>query len=194
MLRKLADQQPIEPKQGDQEVWEDIKSGSRLAFSYLYDTYVDRLYAYGMKICPDQELVEDCIHDLFINIWKYRKNISIRSSLKVYLAISLKRAILNKVKERTKTVSLGESESHNFDVSPNIEDRLVQDQSIKEEKQKLQVGLSSLTKRQKEIVHLKFYDNFDYEEISEIMGLSVESTYNLVSKAISTLKNYFSFR
>ncbi len=50
-------------------------------------------------------------------------------------------------------------------------------------------SFESLTKRQKEALFLRYYENFTYEQIAEAMQLELKSVYNLVSKAIDTLRN-----
>ncbi len=172
----------------EQELWEDVRSGNKLAFAWLYDHYVNNLYYYGLRICQDTDIVEDCIHDLFVDLWKYKANITIKTTIRLYLTISLKRSIVNKAREKNKMITFEEDEGQQLDHAPNIEEKWIQHQFALESKQRLHHSIEQLTNRQKEVIHLRFFDNYDYEEISEIMGLSVESAYNLVSKAIATLK------
>jgi RNA polymerase sigma factor (sigma-70 family) len=46
-----------------------------------------------------------------------------------------------------------------------------------------------LTKRQQEAIYLKFYSNLSYKEVAAIMSISVDSIYNLISKAIDSLQH-----
>ncbi|MBV6647284.1 MAG: sigma-70 family RNA polymerase sigma factor [Cyclobacteriaceae bacterium] len=188
MLAKLVREEVKSKVSNEQELWEDVKSGSKVAYSYLYDSYVDKLYSYGLKIYYDSDVIEDCIHDLFVNVWKYKEKISIKSSLQFYLFISLRRSILNRVKEIRKSSPIEDKESFLSLSSSSVEDEIIAKQMVLEKKQRLQQCINELTKRQKEVIHLRFFENYDYDEISEIMGLSVESAYNLVSKAITNLK------
>ncbi len=43
-----------------------------------------------------------------------------------------------------------------------------------------------MSPRQREIIHLRYYEEMEYDEIAVIMQLSVSSTYKLVYKAIDT--------
>ena len=188
MFSPLKYQHPGHEITDEQEFWEDIKSGNKLAFGYLYDHYVNGLYYYGIRICQDPEIVEDCIHDLFVDIWKYKANITIKTTIRLYLAVSLKRSVINKAREKNKMISFEDDEGHKQEHAPTIEEKWIKKQFAIENKRQLHRCIEQLTNRQKEVIHLRFFDNYDYAEISQIMGVSVESAYNLVSKAIATLK------
>jgi DNA-directed RNA polymerase specialized sigma24 family protein len=45
-----------------------------------------------------------------------------------------------------------------------------------------------LTKRQRQAVHLKFFENLKNEEIAERMSIGTEAVYNLISKSLVVLR------
>ncbi len=47
----------------------------------------------------------------------------------------------------------------------------------------------TLTKRQREAIFLKFYNDLSYSDIASIMDLQVDSVYNVISKAIESLRH-----
>ena len=60
---------------------------------------------------------------------------------------------------------------------------------ISEQKSKmLLLALNELTPRQKEAIYLRFTKELDYTPIAGIMDISVEACRNLISKAISILR------
>lgn len=52
--------------------------------------------------------------------------------------------------------------------------------------------MASLTARQREAVFLKFHENLSYEEIAEVMDISVKATYKLMAIALSELRDNLS--
>ena len=68
----------------------------------LYDIYVDELFAYGMQFSSDKSQVMDAIHDLFLNLYKYRKTIAVTDNVTYYLFRSLKNNIL-KIENKSRT-------------------------------------------------------------------------------------------
>lgn len=68
------------------------------------------------------------------------------------------------------------------------EDQLISEQLTQDQRYLVSRAVDSLTKRQKEAIHLKFYSNLSYDEIAGLMKISTDSIYNLISKAINTLQ------
>lgn len=80
----------------DPEIWEALKRGSREAFTHLHQTYYSNLYNYGLRMAADEALVENCLQDMFITLWRIRESLGAVASIKSYLLASLRRAILKK--------------------------------------------------------------------------------------------------
>lgn len=168
-------------------LWNDVKAGDREAFALLYDRYVNFLFGYGKTLCPSDFLVEDSIHDVFVDLWKYRKNLSIDRSMKSYMFMCMRRKILSKIKEGKNFLN-EDSAYLTLDYVESYQDTLIARQASTERKTRLDSMVSVLPKRQREAVYLKFYKNLSGKEISEVMNISVEVVYNLVSKALSRLR------
>jgi DNA-directed RNA polymerase specialized sigma24 family protein len=66
-------------KERTRELVNEFCAGNDHAFAELYDLYVQMLFNYGMKITQDQELLKDCIHDVFVKIYNKRAEKSVIS-------------------------------------------------------------------------------------------------------------------
>jgi RNA polymerase sigma factor (sigma-70 family) len=53
---------------------------------------------------------------------------------------------------------------------------------------KMRQALAGLSRRQQEVIYLRFYVEADIEEIAEIMSLNRQSVYNLLHDALKKLK------
>ena len=51
--------------------------------------------------------------------------------------------------------------------------------------------LDTLTPRQQEIIYLRYVQEYDYEQIAELLQISVHGCRKLVSKAILSLREKF---
>lgn len=49
-------------------------------------------------------------------------------------------------------------------------------------------ALAQLSNRQKEIIYLKFYQELNYDEVSEIMNINYQAARNLLYQSIKSLK------
>lgn len=170
-------------------LWDKIREGDQKVFRQVFDQYVNLLYKYGYKFCQDAELVEDCIQDLFMRIWEKRGSLGSTDSIKFYLMAAVKRAIYRKVQKKS-TLELTNQHEERFDfkLSFSIEDEIILQESGDINKQKLLETLDTLSKRQKEIIYLRFYAGLSYEEVGEVMNISYQSVRNLQSTALKKMK------
>ena len=52
----------------EENLWLLCLKGDRQAFKEMYCRFYSLLYHYGLKLVSDEELVKDCIQDIFIKI------------------------------------------------------------------------------------------------------------------------------
>jgi RNA polymerase sigma factor (sigma-70 family) len=144
-----------------------------------------------MAVQADRSLIKDCIQELFIDLWKYRKSLKDTDHVKVYLCKSLSNRIFRELhleKRQREQNPLEVYES--LYGSENQQIRAEGDPSD-EQTRKLQNALGSLPDRQREIIQLVFFDKLSSKEISKKMGIAVQSVYTLTWKAITKLKQSF---
>lgn len=110
------------------------------------------------------------------------------NSGKAYLMVSLRRRIFDKgSKIDSLTVGLAEIEENKV-TDPDHETRWIESQESESQNQKLVSALERLSDRQREIIHMKFYQQLDYDEIGRIMDLNYQSARNLVNRALTALR------
>ncbi len=172
----------------DQVLWQSIKKGNQLAFSSLYRKYVNSLYNYGMHIQANHEDVKDTIQELFINIWSRRESMAEVIKVKYYIFKSFRNLYFQRInKEKNFTQKFEFPEFAELKVD-SYEQELVDIQSKQVQSTRLQFAIGELTKRQKEAVILRFYNELSFQEVGSLMGISIDSVHNLLSKSIATLR------
>lgn len=167
----------------DYFLWERLKKGDTSAFNELYGKYVDILFSFGMVYSGDKEYVKDCIHDLFFELFKYRKNLSETNSIRNYLFKSLKRKVRSKQKGRLQLIYTAESLEWNDCSGGDGED-----DPLQEDIQKLAKSIQQLPERQQEALNLRFILELPYSEVASIMDISLESVRTLVYRSVKTLR------
>ncbi len=174
----------------DQVLWDEFREGCEGAFAMMYQrTFMD-LYRYGLKISPQKEVVKDCIHDLYVDLWNKREQLKPVDSIKGYLLIALKRKLINYFNRSKKISPQGIFfEDQDIPISISREREIINHQSVKEQKDRILAALDMLTKRQRKALQLKFYHNCTNQEIANKLSLDINSTYNLVSRAVKRLRN-----
>ncbi|GJM64478.1 hypothetical protein PEDI_50300 [Persicobacter diffluens] len=134
-------------------------------------------------------MVEDAIHDLFLDLWKYKEKLSDTTSVQFYLFRSLRRKIVknDQLADRKKIFDYDLSLDQAFE-SLNVQEKIIADESRDEHIQSLKSEMNGLSARQYEALILKFYNNFSYEEIAQVMEVNEQSARNLVTRGLDKLK------
>jgi hypothetical protein len=81
-------------------IWQQYQLGDPEAFSRLYGEYVQVLYAQGLRMTPDAGLVKDCIHDLFVELWRNRRGVPHPDSVSRYLTEALRASLAAKMQSK----------------------------------------------------------------------------------------------
>lgn len=173
----------------DSILWKKVKLGDLDAFNLLYDQYIDILYSFGIQYTTDTNYVKDCIHDLFLDIYKYRKKLSDVDNVKFYLFKSLKRKINKKYKSKLILFASDERKEEIASLSQSIEESIIQEENSSEVATKVSAAFTCLSKKQRRGVSLKFYEEKSYEEIAVILGISIESVRTLIYRAVKKMRN-----
>jgi len=170
----------------DAELWVRFKSGDKSAFKAIYYKYYMTLYRYGLKTSLDADLAEDTLQDLFLKLWKNRSTVGEVASVKSYLYRAYIRTVLDALKKARRTYSAADLNIEQTDKS--IEENMIIDQSVNETNQNLYQALKHLTKRQKQIVVLHYFEGLSYKQIEEILPLKYQAIRNCVHEAIKVLR------
>lgn len=177
----------------DSIIWTKFKKGDYAIFSHIYQQYVQLLYGYGKQVTSDTDLIEDSIQDLFIYLWEKREHLGDTQHIKYYLYKSLRRLLVAKLNAHQKQLS--SQYEHLYiqeDKTASFEQFLIENEIDDETCQNLKQAVQNLTKRQREAIYLRFYENLSFKEVSEVMALNLKSTYNLISKALEMLRKNLS--
>ena len=169
-------------------LWEGFKKGSRSAFEEIYRTNAPFLVDYGVKICNNVSLVEDSIQDLFIELWKSRKNLSSTTSIKFYLFKALRYKIYRALQEKKLKASEPVEEYLYRFKHASHEDVCIEMEVQSEQMKHLRDTLEKLPERQREAIILRYFHSFSNEEIANLMGVNYHSACKLLYAGLGNLK------
>lgn len=182
------------------EIWSQFKRGDEKAFAHLYEAYFYLLYNYGTRFTADKELVKDSIHDLFMNLRKYRSTLNAFENhinkasdpVKFYLYKSFRRILTKKLSgQEIGLLAAKIPDNYHFDVMISCEESLVLEETRKTRIEQLNKSLKKLPPRQKEAIYLRFYEGYSFEQIAGLMGSNnIKSTRGLIYKALDNLRKY----
>lgn len=179
----------------EKDLWKRIVAGESQAYTQLYNTYADVLYAYGMKIHANEELVAEAIQLLFIKIFSRRAFLSQPKSMKAYLLTSVKRIILSQLEgQSSRVISLDDpdkgswDEHYTFDLEIDPQSLMIRGEDDKQRLETLQQALRKLTRQQREILYLRYYKNMSGEEVAQVIGTNSQVVRNMTYRIIKKLR------
>jgi RNA polymerase sigma-70 factor (ECF subfamily) len=170
----------------DSEIWNQFREGNRAAFAALYEQTSDRLYRYGMKFTNDEELVKDCVHDLFLKIHQSRAELPDVENSAFYLFKLLKNMLVDAIRHQEKMVYISPQELPFH--AEFVYDHTNQDDADDEIKERFEQVVGLLSDRQKEAIYLRYQADMSYEEIAQMLGINYQSARNLIHRSIEKIK------
>jgi len=176
------------------QIWVDFKAGDQKAFETIYNTFVDRLFAYGSKITDDDDLVKDAIQDLFIDLYHYSVDLKKPESLEFYLIKSLNRIIISAINKNKRLNTMQESDDVRFDLKFDFEEEFFQKESTAVAEKSVREILKSLDAQKRELLFLKFHIGLKNREIAEILNISQETVKKQLYRLLVQLRTKYGSR
>jgi RNA polymerase sigma factor (sigma-70 family) len=171
-------------------LWLRLKSGDREAFAALYRMHSIPLIAYGLRLCPDRDILKDQIQELFVELWNSRENLSPTDSVKFYLFRALRNKLIRQEKNHHSHNAIIKwvADRNGTLLDQPVESAIVEKEIHESHVAVLKEALKELTLRQQEVIQLRFYQGFSNQEIADLMDMNYQSVSNLLYKALSRLK------
>ncbi|MBB3836366.1 RNA polymerase sigma factor (sigma-70 family) [Runella defluvii] len=170
------------------QLWKGFLNADQKAFEGLFKKYYRPLYLYGYKIVRNTQLLDDCIQDLFFELWTSKERLGEVTSVKGYLFKALKFKLTRELRKENRFDAIEEEPNEWFEISH--ESWLIEQQTDHEQKERLTHLISQLTKRQQEALYLRFFSQLNYDEIAEVMKLTYQAVVNLIYKSVKFLREH----
>jgi RNA polymerase sigma factor (sigma-70 family) len=170
----------------DQELMRIVQAGDVSPASEIYDRYSGRIYNFTLRFLKNSEAAEDATQEVFVKMMKHANQFHGDAKLSTWLfsiAANWCRDYLRKSDNKPK-----ESDDVLVNLPTPVE--LGPDRSLerREDEQRVQRALSTLTPEQREAILLSRYQGLSYAEIAQIAGCSEGAVKTRVFRAMETLK------
>jgi RNA polymerase sigma factor (sigma-70 family) len=173
----------------DRHYWDRMRAGDKQALFELYNNMYFHLIRFGLKLNADDELVKDCVNQIFLNLWDKRSRLNTVDNVKAYLMTSLKRCMLDQLAyDDRMAMAVNKMGAEEEWEELSYEEMMIRLQQDDELKDKLRLAIKQLTPRQMELIQLKFFEGLSYEQIAEKTSQTVKTAYNTIYDAIKMLK------
>lgn len=166
-------------------VGERIANDDQLAYRQLFIQFYNKLSRFVMGFTKNKELTDEIVSDVFINIWRRRKNIEEIKNLKLYLYVSAKNITFNYLKKlhRENLADLDAVEIEPEDPFADPGAAMI----TREMNLKLKAAINDLPPRCKLIFTLVKEDGLTYKQTAQLLGLSESTVENQLSIALKKI-------
>lgn len=173
----------------DNTLWNDLKIGDEKSFSLLFERHYSDLVSYGNSLSPYAEKVQDCVQDVFTDIWLYRNSLQGSVVVKAYLLSSVRKRIARLYERDHIFRKTASTDAVEFLLEFAVDTELLDDDyATKEKVIHLNKLLNELPLRQKEALYLRYHQGLSVEQIAEMLDINYQSANNLLHRALLTLR------
>jgi RNA polymerase sigma-70 factor (ECF subfamily) len=172
----------------DEATWAKIKSGDRIAFRSLFDECYSPLCLYANSVINNVELSQDLVSDCFVRIWEKRETIQIRSSVKHYLLHSVRNAVYSYLRSPENRKEDMKDIIEKLENTPAEEYDLEKEETISHIKNLIY----ELPEQRRKILELAAFYGKTYQEIAEMLDISVNTVNTQMSRAYRFLRDNLS--
>jgi RNA polymerase sigma-70 factor (family 1) len=171
-----------------------IANDDQLAYRQLFIQFYAKLSRFVMGFTRNKELTDEIVSDVFINIWRRRKNLEEIQNLKLYLYVSAKNITFNYLKklhrENLADIDMVEIEPVDPFADPGVA------MITREMNQKLRAAINDLPPRCKLIFTLVKEDGLTYKQTAQLLNISESTVENQISIALKKISGAikYSFR
>lgn len=171
---------------------EKINQEDPMAFKELFDRFWFKIYKMALNKLPREEDASDITQEVFFVIWKNRLHLRIQISLESYLTSMLKHKIYDFYAKRDRLPILIPMEEE--DVYWNYSFQLQDNLDFSEVNRLVNTVIDQMPDRMKEIFILSRFENMSALEISDRLGISIQTVRNQISFAIKRFDKVFNNR
>ena len=165
-----------------------LKNGDILAFEQLYHNYKVRLYHNILKLIQTDEIAEELLQDLFVKIWIGRGNLDPDKSFKAYLFKIAENLVYDFFRKAATNKKL---ENHLIATGSINSNELEQQIYFKESTRVFNNAIEKLPPRRKQIYILCKVEGKSYEEVSNLLGISISTINEHIVKASRLVRKLF---
>lgn len=150
----------------------------------IYERHSDELFRYSYRLVGDRDLAEDCVSEIFSRFLRtIREGQGPRENLRAYLFRMAHNWITDYYRRHPLPHLPLEEEFH-----AGIESNPSQVVAREMDSQRMRAALLRLPPEQRQVVELRFLEDWSHEEVAASLGKTVEATRAMQHRALEALR------
>lgn len=175
----------------EDRLWvENIRNGKDEYFELLFRKYYMPLTRFAWRYVGSEAIAEEMTQDLFTILWENRRSREMPGSVKSYLYKSIRNLSLNHIKHQDVRKKYDKQWGEN-DEYDEIE--FYDNAHVQQVRRTIKKAVEELPDRSKMTYKLHRYDGLTYEEIAEVMEVSVKTVESQMTRTLKQLRARLSY-
>jgi RNA polymerase sigma-70 factor, ECF subfamily len=174
-----------------------VREDDPAAFAELVSHYQHRLVGIMHHLVGNAEEAEDLAQEVFLRVYRNRKKYSPQAKFSTWLFTIANNLALNALRNRGRKPIVPFEATESGPLGARPEEQLAKDVGPTpsyglrqaELADRIRAALDTLNERQKMAVILNKFEDMNYAEIAEIMGLTTKAVKSLLSRARARLRD-----
>ncbi|WP_257669924.1 RNA polymerase sigma factor [Parapedobacter tibetensis] len=172
----------------EKELLQRFRRGDYAAFDQLYDTYKRPLAKVLLRFLKSSELADEALQDLFMKLWENKSKIDPEKSIKAYLFRMAENLVVDFFRRAARDKQM---RAHFMVTSTEIYSHIEAGLFSKERKEQLYRAIDQLSPQRRKVFVLCKLESKSYEEVSQLLKISVSAVNDHIKKSNLFLKKYF---
>lgn len=154
-------------------------------FSEMLSPYKDKMFRYAYNIVGSRFAAEDVVQEAMIKIWKRREQFVEIENKEAWCVTVTRNLAIDKLRAEKKKRANDITEYHHIsDAAPAPDKQLEQKDAVA----KVRELIDNLSPQQKEIITLRDIEGYTYQEIADIVGISIDQVKVNLHRARKSLR------
>lgn len=167
-----------------------IAKGDEYAFRQLYDQIHDNLFFFIYRMVRDKEMAEDVHVEVFTEVWRSAKKFKGQSKVKTWIFGIARNLSMNALRNQKKHLNIDDVENTYMNESTEYVDESAGNRQVAR-KSIIKEALLTISLKHREILDLVFFHEMNYQEISELLNIPLNTVKTRVFYAKQALRKSF---
>ncbi len=176
-------------RSNDQQLIKALKAGKENAYRQLYEKHYSLLCGIAYNYTNDTFIAEEIVSEVMVNLYSIRENLDIKVSLRKYLSTAVRYRCLNYLLSQSKHPEVNFSELDDTARLMKVESGLPLGTLLEAElEEKVKAAIRTIPIDSRRVFMLSRFHEMTYVEISERLGISVNTVKYHIKQALAHLR------
>lgn len=154
--------------------------GDQQAFEHLYTRYHEAIMRlFEIRLAGDKEAAADLVQETFIKVYLHIDSYSPNFTFGQWVYTIARNTLVDHLRRRADDISIDEKFRAPASTTPTPEESVI----ISQRKAHFEASLNELSEDYRQIIEMRFLDEYSYEEIAEKLGKPINTVKTQIRRA-----------